>query len=74
MPRPAMSGADPWTGSNRLGCVRSRSMFALGAMPIVPVELVTALEEQSGYRELFRALERPSSAAAVTVPVRGTAR
>ncbi|MCZ2826891.1 MULTISPECIES: hypothetical protein [unclassified Modestobacter] len=54
--------------------MRSRSMFALGAMPIVPVELVTALEEQSGYRELFRALERPSSAAAVTVPVRGTAR
>jgi hypothetical protein len=37
MPRPATSGAEPYTGSKRLGKRRSGLMFALGAMPMVPV-------------------------------------
>lgn len=36
MPRPAMSGADPWTGSNMDGKCRSGLRLALGAMPIEP--------------------------------------
>ena len=36
MPLPAMSGAEPCTGSNSDGNVRSGLMFADGAMPIVP--------------------------------------
>ena len=34
---PAMSGAEPCTGSNSDGNVPSGLRFALGAMPIVPV-------------------------------------
>ena len=37
MPLPAMSGAEPCTGSNSDGNVRSGLMLADGAMPIVPV-------------------------------------
>ena len=36
-PRPAMSGAEPWTGSNIEGPVRRGFKFALGASPIPPV-------------------------------------
>ena len=36
MPLPAMSGAEPWTGSNIDGNLRSGLMLADGAMPIVP--------------------------------------
>ena len=36
MPLPAMSGAEPCTGSNSDGKSRSGLMFAEGAMPIVP--------------------------------------
>ena len=36
MPRPAMSGAEPCTGSNIEGYSRSGLMLADGAMPIVP--------------------------------------
>jgi hypothetical protein len=36
MPLPAMSGADPCTGSNSDGNARSGLMLADGAMPIVP--------------------------------------
>ncbi|MCZ2805194.1 hypothetical protein O2W18_08780 [Modestobacter sp. VKM Ac-2983] len=43
-------------------------------MHAAQVDIVAALEERSGYGEFFRALERPPSAAAVTGPVRGTAR
>ncbi len=32
-----MSGAEPWTGSNMLGNVRSGLMFALAARPMLPV-------------------------------------
>ena len=38
MPLPAMSGAEPWTGSKRLGNLRSGLMLPLGAMPMVPVQ------------------------------------
>ena len=36
MLRPAMSGADPWTGSNIDGNFRSGFRFADGAMPMPP--------------------------------------
>ncbi|KGR95245.1 hypothetical protein X977_5761 [Burkholderia pseudomallei MSHR7504] len=35
---PAISGADPCTGSNSDGKLRSGFRFADGAMPIVPVQ------------------------------------
>ncbi len=38
-PRPAMSGADPWTGSNIEGKRRVGSRFALGARPMLPVRI-----------------------------------
>ena len=38
MPRPAMSGALPWTGSNSEGTRRVGLRFADGAMPIVPAQ------------------------------------
>ena len=34
---PAMSGAEPWTGSNMLGAVRSGLMLPLAARPMPPV-------------------------------------
>ena len=37
MPRPAMSGAEPCTGSNMEGWVRAGFRFALGARPRLPV-------------------------------------
>ena len=37
MPWPAMSGAEPCTGSNSEGKVRSGLRLAEGAMPMVPV-------------------------------------
>src|SRR5688572_2266958 len=37
-PLPAMSGAEPWTGSNSDGAVRSGLMLPDGAMPMVPVQ------------------------------------
>ncbi|MNT88514.1 hypothetical protein D3C72_2290890 [compost metagenome] len=37
MPCPAMSGAEPCTGSNSEGMVRVGFRLALGAMPMVPV-------------------------------------
>ena len=36
MPWPAMSGAEPWTGSNMLGLRRSGSRLALAAIPRLP--------------------------------------
>ncbi len=36
IPLPAMSGAEPWIGSNIDGKVRSGLMFAPGAMPRLP--------------------------------------
>ena len=50
MPRPAMSGAEPWTGSNRLGKRRSGLMFPLGAMPMVPVQAGPRSERMSPNR------------------------
>ena len=38
MPCPAMSGAEPCTGSNMDGNLRSGLMLPDGAMPIVPVQ------------------------------------
>ena len=37
-PFPAMSGAEPWTGSNMEGNSRSGFRLALGAMAMVPVQ------------------------------------
>ena len=37
VPVPAMSGAEPCTGSNMEGAVRSALMLPLGARPIPPV-------------------------------------
>ena len=37
IPLPAISGADPWTGSNNDGNFLSGFMFPDGAIPIVPV-------------------------------------
>ncbi len=37
LPCPAMSGAEPWTGSNMDGAVRSGLMFADAASPMPPV-------------------------------------
>src|SRR5262245_2762238 len=37
-PLPAMSGAEPWTGSNKLGYVRSGLRLALAARPRLPTE------------------------------------
>ncbi len=39
MPLPVMSGADPWTGSNMLGEVRSGLRLALAARPMLPVTM-----------------------------------
>ena len=36
MPLPAMSGAEPWTGSNIDGISRSGLMLAEGARPMLP--------------------------------------
>ena len=38
MPLPAMSGAEPCTGSNSDGKLRSGLMLPDGAMPMVPVQ------------------------------------
>src|SRR5712672_3221741 len=38
MPWPAISGAEPCTGSNTDGKCRSGLIFAAGAMPMVPVQ------------------------------------
>ena len=37
MPWPAMSGAEPWTGSNMEGAVPSGLMFPEAASPMPPV-------------------------------------
>lgn len=50
MPFPAMSGADPWTGSKRLGKRPSGLMLALGAIPIVPVQAGPRSERMSPKR------------------------
>ena len=47
MPFPAMSGAEPWTGSNIEGCCLVGSRFADGAIPIDPA---TAARDPRGYR------------------------
>ena len=52
MPLPAMSGAEPWTGSKRLGCLRSGLMLPLGAMPMVPVQAGPRSERMSPKRLL----------------------
>ena len=38
MPLPAISGAEPCTGSNKEGNLFSGLIFAEGAIPIVPVQ------------------------------------
>ena len=50
MPLPAMSGAEPWTGSNIDGNFRSGLMFADGAIPIVPVTAGPRSERMSPKR------------------------
>ena len=45
MPRPAMSGAEPCTGSNIDGCRRVGSRFALGARPRPPVTVAVISEQ-----------------------------
>ncbi|SAL04539.1 hypothetical protein AWB83_07035 [Caballeronia ptereochthonis] len=47
---PAISGAEPCTGSNSDGNVRSGFMFAEGAMPIVPVQAGPRSERMSPNR------------------------
>ena len=47
-----MSGAEPWTGSKRLGNSRVGLMFALGAIPIVPVHAGPRSERMSPNRLL----------------------
>jgi hypothetical protein len=50
MPCPAMSGAEPWTGSNIEGQRRSGLRLAEGAMPIVPVTAGPRSERMSPKR------------------------
>ena len=50
MPWPAMSGAEPCTGSNIEGNLRSGLMLADGAMPIVPVQAGPRSERMSPNR------------------------
>ena len=38
IPFPAISGAEPWTGSNKEGNLFSGLIFPDGAIPIVPVQ------------------------------------
>ena len=52
MPRPAMSGAEPCTGSNIDGKRRSGLMFAEGAMPMVPAMAGPRSERMSPKRLL----------------------
>ena len=47
---PAMSGAEPWTGSNIEGNFRSGLRLAEGAMPIVPVQAGPRSERMSPNR------------------------
>ncbi|MCY1217816.1 hypothetical protein D9M72_297460 [compost metagenome] len=50
MPLPAMSGAEPCTGSKSDGNLRSGFRLALGAMPMVPVQAGPRSERMSPNR------------------------
>src|SRR5271166_3303249 len=49
-----MSGAEPCTGSNKLGKRRSGLMLPLGAIPIVPVHAGPRSERMSHAEEVAR--------------------
>ncbi len=57
---PAMSGAEPWTGSNMLGAVRSGLMFALAANPTLPVTIALRSVRMSPNRLLATTTSKTS--------------
>ena len=50
MPRPAMSKAEPWIGSNIEGAARSGFRFAVGAIPSEPASAAARSERMSACR------------------------
>ena len=50
IPWPAISGAEPCTGSNMDGCLRSGLIFPLGAIPIDPTKAAARSESMSPKR------------------------
>lgn len=47
IPRPVISKAEPWIGSNMEGWVRVGSRFEVGAMPIEPARAAARSERMS---------------------------
>ena len=60
MPWPAMSGAEPWTGSNMLGKRRSGLKLALAARPRLPARAEPRSERMSALRFEATTTERSS--------------
>ena len=60
MPLPAMSGAEPCTGSNMLGKARSGLMLALAARPMLPVTIALRSVRMSPNRLLATTTSKAS--------------